>query len=72
MRFVNDNDLLYESQYGFRKHHTTSLGVSELVHNVIHGYEKGEMTIGVMADLNKEFDTIDHDIFLDKLGYYGI
>ena len=60
MRFINDNGLLYESQYGFRKHHNTIHGVTELVHNIIHGYEKGEMTIGVMADLSKAFDTIDH------------
>ena len=69
MRFLNDNGLLYESQYGFRKHHNTIHGVTELVHNIIHGYEKG---IGVMADLSKAFDTIEHDILLDKLGYYGI
>ena len=72
MRFLNDNGLLYESQYGFRKHHNTIHSVTELVHNIIHGYEKGEMTIGVMADLSKAFDTIDHDILLKKLGYYGI
>ena len=74
MRFLNDNGLLYESQYGFRKHHNTIHGVTELVliHNIIHAYEKGEMTIGVMADLSKAFNTIDHDILLNKLGYYGI
>ena len=30
------------------------------------------MTIGVMADLSKAFDTIYHDILLNTLGYYGI
>ena len=59
MRFLNHNGLLYESQYEFRKHHNTIHGVTELVHNIIHGYVKGEMTIGVMADLSKAFDTIE-------------
>ena len=53
-------------QFFFRERtrHDTIHGVTELVHNIIHGYEKGEMTIGVMADLSKAFDTIDHDILL--------
>ena len=52
MRFLNDNGL-YKNQYGFRKRHNTIHGVTELVHNIIHGYEKGELTIGVMADVSK-------------------
>ena len=57
-------------RYVFRKHHDTIHGVNELVHNIIHGYEKSETTIGVMADLSKAFVSVDNNIKL--LRYYGI
>ena len=38
----------FESQYGFRKHHNTIHGVTELVHNIIHGYEKANEIIHIL------------------------
>ena len=34
--------------------------------------ENNEFTIGIFQDLFKSFDTVDHNILLQKLDFYGI
>ena len=41
------------------------------IDKVIQAIEKGEYTIGVFLDFSKAFDTVHHDILLDKLDHYG-
>ena len=43
-----------------------------LLDKVINSLEKGEFVLGVLLDLSKAFDTVNHDIMISKLEYYGI
>ena len=70
--FLEIVKILHENQYGFRKKSSTYLALLSFVDKVIQAIEKGEYAVGVFLDFSKAFDTVDHDILLDKLDHYGI
>ena len=70
--YFNDNNLLYKNQYGFRKKHSTELAGLEFHDKLVTELDKSKLPIAIFLDLSKAFDTIDHDILLHKLRYYGI
>ena len=63
---------IYQSQYGFRKLHSTELATLELVDRVTYAMDQNLLPINIYLDLSKAFDTLDHQILLNKLQYYGI
>jgi len=70
--YFNSKNLLYRSQYGFRKSRSTELAALELVESVLQEMDKSHMPINIYLDLSKAFDTLDHEILLYKLNYYGM
>ena len=72
MAFIDSNQILYKSQYGFRKQMSTSLAIIELVEEITNSLDNHESTVGVFIDLKKAFDTVDHGILIEKLYHYGI
>ena len=64
--------MFYKSQYGFRKAHSTELACLELVDRIFEELDKGELPLAIFIDLSKAFDTLDHQILLAKLKYYGL
>ena len=47
------------------------MAIIELVDKVVSALERNDGSLGIFLDLSKAFDTIDHDILLYKLEYYG-
>jgi hypothetical protein len=69
--FLVKNNILYQKQYGFRNKHTTYMAVLDFVKNISDAIDNDKLTLGIFMDLSKAFDTINHDILLDKLYHYG-
>ena len=44
----------------------------ELASSIINGKDDGFYTLALLINLSKAFDTVDHNILLDKLDKYGI
>ena len=70
--YFSSQALFYDSQYGFRKYHSTELAALELVDRIHKEIDENKIPFSVFLDLSKAFDTLDHDILLHKLQYYGI
>ena len=51
--------------------HSTELALLELVDRIISQFDKTNLAIAIFMDLSKAFDTLDHEILLSKLKYYG-
>ena len=48
------------------------MAILEFVNNIYEGFESNEYTIGIFLDLKKAFDTVNHQILIDKSDFYGI
>ena len=65
--FLLDEDILYNYQSSFRGNHSTNLCLPFLTDKILKGFDEGLLTGMILIDLQKAFDTIDHEILLQNL-----
>ena len=70
-QYLNDNQLLSSCQSGFRSLHSTLTALLEATNSWSVNIDNGFLNGVVFIDLKKAFDTIDHEINLRKLSYFG-
>ena len=70
--FLNEHEILFKYQFGFRKSYSNYLAITVLIDKLVKSVENGDYVVGVFLDFSEAFDTVDHEILLSKLHHYWI
>ena len=70
--FLDKSEVFYELQFGFRKKYSTNHALLNIMEEIRSKLDNKTFSCGVFIDLEKAFDTVNHNILLHKLRHYGI
>ena len=70
--FLEQHNILYKNQFGFRKNNSTTYALIDLTEQIKESIDNKKYCSGVFIDIRKAFDTVNHDILLKKLEHCGV
>ncbi|CAB4039687.1 Hypothetical predicted protein [Paramuricea clavata] len=71
-KYLQDHNLLYKFQSGFRANHSTETALINLVDELFFNMDDDKVTCLTFIDFKKAFDLINHKTLLKKLAIYGV
>ena len=72
IKYINKKSILNSSQFGFRSAHSTIHAITAIHERILENVNNDKHTISIYLDLSKAFDSVNHEILLNKLEHYGI
>ena len=70
--YIEKHNVLNKCQAGFRRGYSTGTCLVDLLEDIYQGVDGGDVSGVLFLDLKKAFDTVNHDILINKLHKYGI
>ena len=70
--YLNAEQILTPRQFGFRRGLSTENALHALFTDIYEAFSNNKIAVGILLDLSKAFDTVNHRILLHKLQLYGI
>ena len=70
--YLDHCHLLSSSQYAYRTGHSTEDALTDAVEWMTRRVDDGDVVAVTSVDLSRAFDSVDHDVLLTKLCWYGI
>ena len=65
--FLESNKHIYDKQFGFRASHSTTHVLISMTESIKSYLDNGEFAAGIFIELEKTFDTVNHEILCNKL-----
>jgi hypothetical protein len=66
------NNIITKDQYGFKENSSTELAIFKLTNQILTCINNKDAVCGIFCDVSKAFDTLNHEILISKLKYYGV
>ncbi len=66
-KYLNSNGYLDNFQSGIRAHHSTETALINIINDIRLNSDTGKLMVLVLLDLSAAFDTVDHNILLERL-----
>ena len=71
-QYLEKKEILYYKKFFFRTTYSTTYALLSIVDKINEAIDHHDYACGIFLDLSKAFDTVNHDILIKKLEFYGV